>query len=82
MSIMELTEGDFEGYIGKWFAKNDPETEELRKMLSNGKKPLALTYLVKNDMVRAKLKQLGLEIIYRRKRDNGEQGMRWSIQRA
>ena len=79
MGVVQLRKEDLEVYVGKWFTKDDPETDELRKLLSNGKKVLSWNYLLKNDLVRAKLRQLGMEIVYKRKKIGEGQKMYWTL---
>lgn len=79
MGVVQLRKEDLEVYVGKWFTKDDPETDELRKLLSNGKKVLSWNYLLKNDLVRAKLRQFGMEIIYKQKKVGEDRKMCWML---
>ena len=77
-----MTKEDLEVYVGKWFEIDDPETEKVQKLLSNGSKVLTMKTLAKDGgMTQERLRELGYELIYKLVKVQGDRKMRWRIVR-
>lgn len=78
--LSDVTKEDLEVYAGKWFENDDPETEEIQKLLSNGSKILTMKTLAKDGgMTQERLRELGYELIYERNTINNLQRRRWKL---
>lgn len=80
--LSDVTKEDLEVYVGKWFEIDDPETEKVQKLLSNGSKVLTMKTLAKDGgMTQERLRELGYELIYKLVKVQGDRKMRWTIVR-
>lgn len=79
MGIMNVNKKDLEVYAGKWFKIDDPETEKLQGLLSNGKRLLPIWTLAKSDVTQERLRELGFELIYLEKQIDKDRAMRWML---
>ena len=67
-------------FIGEWYDLNDSVTQYVRELLSNGKHPLTMAVLAKEDGgTQEYLQSIGLKLIYERNTINNVQKKRWKI---
>ena len=78
--LSDVTKEDLEVYVGKWFEIDDPETEKVQKLLSNGSKVLTMKTLAKDGgMTQERLRELGYELVYKSVNTRGMRKMCWRL---